>query len=99
MKKIKILFQGDSITDDNREIMGNGLGIGYVAFAAKKLTAENPDVEFEFINRGISGNETKDLLARLEDDFISVDPDILSILVGINDVWHYAEKGSQLPHE
>jgi len=99
MKKIKILFQGDSITDDNRDRLGDGLGIGYVAFAAKMLTQKYPDIDFEFINRGISGNETGDLLSRLETDFIEISPDIVSILIGINDVWHYAEKNESLPNE
>lgn len=99
MKKIKILFQGDSITDDNREEMGDGLGIGYVWFVARMLPQKYPDIEFEFVNRGVSGNETKDLLDRLDADFIEVSPDIVSILVGVNDVWHYAEKNEILPNE
>ena len=98
MKKIRILFQGDSITDDNRETLGeNGLGIGYVAFTAKMLALNYPDINFEFVNRGVSGNETRDLLNRLETDFIDIDPDIVSILVGINDVWHYSQKNERLP--
>lgn len=99
MKKLKILFQGDSITDDNRERTRSGLGLGYARFAADMLRNKYPDVEFEFVNRGVSGNKTADLLARVEDDIIKVDPDIISILIGINDVWHYAEEKNWLPNE
>ena len=55
------------------------------------LTDSYPDVTFEFINRGISGNRTEQLLARLDKDLIELQPDIVSILIGINDVWHRYE--------
>lgn len=93
MKKVKLLFQGDSITDAgrNREDI-HDLGRGYPKYAAEFLKAKNPDVEFEFIDLGISGNQTKDLVARLDKDFIDIQPDVVSIMIGINDVWHYAGK-------
>lgn len=91
MKKIKLLFQGDSITDAgrNREDC-HDLGEGYPKYAAKYLREKYPDVEFEFIDLGISGNQTVHLVERLQSDFIDVQPDIVSILIGINDVWHYS---------
>lgn len=93
--KIKLLFQGDSITDAGRSFEDpHLLGGGYVKYAAQNLQKAYPDVEFEFINLGISGNQTKDLVARLDSDFIDVQPDIISILIGINDVWHHAEDRS-----
>ena len=94
MKRIKLLFQGDSITDAgrNRDDI-HDLGRGYPKYAAEFLKQQNPDTEFEFIDLGISGNQTKDLVARLESDFIDVQPDIVSVMIGINDVWHYAGKG------
>ena len=48
-----------------------------------------PDTEFEFVNLGISGNRTEHLVERLDADFIEVQPDIVSILIGVNDVWHH----------
>ncbi len=92
MKKIKLLFQGDSITDAsrNREDPHN-LGNGYPKYAAALLQEQHPEIEFDFINLGISGNQTKDLVARLQTDFIDVNPDIVSLMIGVNDVWHYAE--------
>ncbi|MBE6808449.1 MAG: GDSL family lipase [Ruminococcaceae bacterium] len=100
MKKIKLLFQGDSITDAGRNY-GNihDLGGGYPKYAAKLLVEKFPDVEFEFIDLGISGNQTKDLVARLQKDFIDIQPDIVSILIGINDVWHHAADKSWIPDE
>lgn len=94
MKKIKLLFQGDSITDWRRNKEDyHDLGKGYAKYAAELLKIQHPDVEFEFIDLGIGGHETKDLESRLQQDFIDIQPDIVSILVGINDVFHYAEKG------
>lgn len=96
--KIKLLFQGDSITDAGRSYEDpHLLGDGYVKYAAANLQAAYPDVEFEFINLGVGGNQTLSLVNRLERDFISVQPDIVSILIGINDVWHHAEDRSWIP--
>ena len=97
---IKLLFQGDSITDAgrNREDI-HDLGGGYPKYAAKFLKEKYPDTEFEFIDLGISGNQTKDLVARLEEDFVDIQPDIVSILIGINDVWHHAGEQDWIPNE
>ena len=92
MKKIKILFQGDSITDADRDRSDcHNMGYGYANFVVQKLTAKYPDVDFEFINLGLSGNRTDQLFDRLTPDCVELDPDIVSILIGINDVWHRYE--------
>lgn len=84
----RILFQGDSITDAERSRENDGnRGIGYATLVTAFLGAERPS-EFEFINRGISGNRVIDLLARVKSDIINLKPDYLSILIGVNDVWH-----------
>ena len=89
---MKILFQGDSITDAGRDRSDyHNLGEGYPFYAAKYIAEEMPDTEFEFIDLGISGNQTIDLVNRLQSDFIDIQPDIVSILLGINDIWHTAE--------
>lgn len=97
---MKILFQGDSITDAgrNREDI-HDLGHGYPLYAAAEMRARHPETAFEFIDLGISGNQTKDLVARLESDFIDIQPDIVSIMIGINDTWHHAGDRSWIPHE
>lgn len=84
----RILFQGDSITDVGRSReYENDLGQGYPHLVGGSLGLERPN-EFEFIDKGISGNRVIDLLARVKCDFINLKPDYLSILIGINDVWH-----------
>lgn len=92
MKKIKILFQGDSITDAGRDRRNYyNLGFGYPKYAAEKLVAKYPDVDFEFINLGISGTRTGQLFDRFTPDCINIGADIVSILIGINDIWHRYE--------
>ena len=79
-----ILFQGDSITDCSR---GSGLGTGYPLLTTAHLGFENPG-EYAFYNRGISGNRIVDVYARIKADIINLKPDYMSILIGVNDVWH-----------
>lgn len=89
---MKILFQGDSITDMGRDRSDpHDLGAGYPKYAAKYIREAFPDKEFEFIDLGISGDQTADLVKRLKTDFIDVGADIVSILIGINDTWHRAD--------
>ena len=86
---MKILFQGDSITDCGRDKRNyHDLGPGYPKYAAEGIAAAYPDVDFEFINFGIGGNRTCQLFDRLYEDGIAFQPDIISILIGVNDVWH-----------
>ena len=89
MKKIKLVFQGDSITDAGRDRRNyHHLGNGYPKYAAQFITEANHDIEFEFINFGISGNRTCELFDRLYVDGLAFQPDVISILIGINDIWH-----------
>jgi len=89
-----ILFQGDSITDAGRNKRGTrandagALGRGYAFLAACQLLAENPDVELQIYNRGISGNKVFQLADRWDKDCVDLKPDIVSILIGVNDIWH-----------
>ena len=86
---MRIVFQGDSITDAGRDKRNyHELGAGYPKFAAENIRADFPQTDFEFINFGISGNRTDQLFDRLHPDAIAFNPDIISILIGINDVWH-----------
>ncbi len=85
---IKFLFQGDSITDADR-IRDNdkNYGYGYPNLFAAEIGKAFPG-EYSFINKGISGNRIVDLYARIKQDIINLNPDIMSILIGVNDVWH-----------
>ena len=97
---MKILFQGDSITDANRNRSNiHDLGQGYAKFAAPLIEAAMPDTDFEFIDLGISGNRSDDLLARSTSDIVEIDPDVISILIGINDVWHRHSSGREMSDE
>ncbi len=85
---MKIVFFGDSVTDCNRVYDDpTNIGDGYVKYTADGLSQAFEGMEFEFINRGISGNRTCDLLARMDKDVIAEQPDIVTILIGVNDTW------------
>ncbi len=89
---MKVLFQGDSITDACRDRSDpHELGQGYPKYAAKYIKEAMPDTDFEFLNLGISGDQTANLVARLQSDFIDIGADVVSILIGVNDTWHRAE--------
>lgn len=84
----RILFQGDSITDCGRARENDAhVGTGYALLVKSQLGFENPG-EYEFYNRGISGNRIVDLYARIKADIINLAPNYISILIGVNDVWH-----------
>jgi len=90
---MKILFIGDSITDCARyKDQDASLGQGYVLMTAGQLMQTYPEKDIEVINKGISGNKVTDLLARFKRDCINYQPDIVSIFVGINDVWHESNR-------
>lgn len=83
-----ILFQGDSITDVGwREDSKNHLGCGYPYFVTQTLNNEYAHLGTTTINRGISGNRSRDLVARWTEDCVDLKPDYLSILIGVNDTW------------
>lgn len=90
-----VLFQGDSITDagrardrrDNANDAG-ALGRGYAFLAACQLLAAHPQKKLKFYNRGISGNKVYQLAERWQTDCLDLKPDVLTILIGVNDIWH-----------
>ena len=82
------LFQGDSITDASRDDDNDdSLGCGYAFLLASDLLKNKKD-EFRFINRGNSGDRITDVYARIKEDIINLKPDMMSILIGVNDVSH-----------
>ena len=88
-----ILFQGDSITDGRRNRESNEsntldhLGNGYTLFASTQLLKTHADKQLKIYNRGISGNKVFQLRERWEPDTLAFSPDVLSILIGVNDFW------------
>ena len=88
MENKVILFQGDSITDCNRDRnKPEECGKGYPLLATAYLKGNYPG-KYTCYNRGISGNRIVDLHARIRKDMINLQPDYISILIGVNDVWH-----------
>jgi lysophospholipase L1-like esterase len=90
-----ILFQGDSITDMGRSReQGDkpndpaGLGSGYASIAAAELLVDRPGDGLQIFNRGISGNKVFQLADRWQTDCLDLKPNVLSILIGVNDFWH-----------
>jgi lysophospholipase L1-like esterase len=89
-----ILFQGDSITDAgrNKEDMGfnsaRPLGTGYAMLTAARLLEEFAPLNLKIYNKGISGNKVYQLAERWDKDCLDLKPDVLSILIGVNDFWH-----------
>lgn len=90
-----ILFQGDSITDAgrSREQAANAnnqaaLGTGYAWMAAAELLVDRPKAGLKIFNRGISGNKVYQLAERWQPDCLDLKPTLLSILIGVNDIWH-----------
>lgn len=97
---MKILFQGDSITDAGRNRADiHDLGHGYPLYTAKAIREAFPDRDFEFIDLGISGNRAENLRDRWTEDAVNIQPDVISILIGINDTWHRAAEKNWMPHE
>ena len=94
MKGQSILFQGDSITDAGRNKEDNGfnnarvLGTGYAMLAGAALLEKYASLELKVYNKGISGNKVFQLADRWDKDCLDIKPDVLTILIGVNDIWH-----------
>lgn len=84
LKNKKILFQGDSVTDCDRSRNDDSyIGFGYPSYIKEALS----DSGCTLVNRAVSGERVSDVLARIEKDIFDVNPDVFSILIGVNDTW------------
>ena len=98
-KGTTILFQGDSITDAGRNRSSyyanntSGMGNGYVYQIVAELLAHHPDDQLKCYNRGISGNKVYQLAGRWREDCLQLKPQVLSLLIGVNDFWHTVSSG------
>ena len=92
-----VVFQGDSVTDCGRNRKHTGpndsgaFGDGFPYHIASRLLAIRPSSAYKFYNRGISGNRVPDLEESWQKDALDLKPDLLSILIGVNDLWHKLE--------
>lgn len=92
-----ILFQGDSITDAIRcRENDHYRGSGYATLVSAQLMQRMPGA-VRCVNRGVSGDRVVDILARMKRDILDVKPDVISLLIGVNDVWHELIDGSGVP--
>lgn len=93
-----ILFQGDSITDSGRNFKDNqynspsALGFGYPLHTAADILWKYAEKSPRIYNKGVSGNKVFQLRDRWEEDCYAINPDVLSILIGVNDYWHAFNK-------
>jgi lysophospholipase L1-like esterase len=94
-----LLFQGDSITDAGRSRVSvgpnspDGMGFGYPRLVMDRLLENLPGHYLQFYNRGVSGNRVQDLARRWPTDTMRLLPDLISILIGVNDTWNYIYLG------
>lgn len=97
---VTVLFQGDSITDAGRDIFDiNDLGSGYPFLIAEAFNSKFPMKNVVFLNRGVSGNTVSELRLRWQKDCLDLKPNVVSILIGVNDVlgkffWQNYEQGN-----
>ena len=95
----RILFQGDSITDAGRDRADPlGLGNGYVAIIKGLLQSLRPELNATLLNRAVSGDRSTELLQRWDADCLALKPDVLSIKIGVNDVWRMAGEWNGQKH-
>lgn len=95
-KKSTLLFLGDCITGGDRNIDDpNDLGQGYVA----RINDTIKNYRVKVINKGVDESRTIDLLNRYEDDILASNPDVVTIYIGMNDVWHHYSKGIETTNE
>ena len=88
-----VLFQGDSVTDCGRSRDNDALlGGGYAGMVASQFSAAHPEMNVRFLNRGISGNRSRDLVARWQDDCVALKPDWVYVMIGINDTWRRLDR-------
>ena len=96
--KDTVVFLGASVTDCGRNPSGEGsfssnpYGNGYVNMFISAFRVDHPDWNVRFINKGISGNRSRDMLERLKTDVLEYKPDVVTILAGINDVWRFFDE-------
>lgn len=92
-----ILFQGDSVTAADRVINNeDDLGNGYAKIIADEINRRKPD-EYNFINRGISGDTSACIYARMGTDILNIKPDYMTLLVGFNDISHLLTDNDGIP--
>lgn len=92
--KDRILFIGDSITDCGRDYQNEyDLGNGFTHLAGSLMMGKYPHLDLAVYNRGLNGDKLSDMSARWSKDCLAVQPDSVTILIGVNDIWHKRSMG------
>lgn len=98
-----VLFQGDSVTDCGRDrSLSEGIesmGAGYPRIFKQIYDTLFPENKVKFVNKGVSGDKTCNLLERYDEDFKNIDPDFISIMIGINNTWRNFDSGENFTAE
>lgn len=93
----RILFIGDSITDSGRDYDNEyDLGQGFAHIAGSMILGKYPELNLQVLNRGVNGNRLSDLASRWQRDCLDLKPDSVTLLIGVNDIWHNRTAGRQL---
>ena len=87
-----IVFAGDSITDGDKNTTWDGIGNGYVRLVRDALAAFFPQIGCRVFNAGVSGDNSRDLLARWEKDVDAKNPSVVFCLIGANDIWRHFDR-------
>jgi len=96
--KQTIVFTGDSITDTGRALPAYApFGYGYVNFVANMLLAKYPRLDLNILNTGISGNTVRNLKPRWRKDCLDHQPSVISLMIGVNDLWRQHVEPERLP--
>jgi len=102
-KNYTVVLQGDSVTDSERGLThtepNKYMGLGYASLVCARLLSTYPEADVQVYNRGVGGDRIVNLYARWKQDALNLNPDLLSILIGVNDTWHEfdCQNGVELP--
>ena len=83
----KVVMIGDSITDAGRRDLAPPWGAGYMTLVRSFVTALRPELDLTWVNKGIGGDTVRHLAERWVGDVLDQKPDVLTVMIGINDVW------------
>lgn len=83
----KVVMAGDSITDAGRRDLDPPYGTGYMTLVRSFVTASHPELHLTWENRGVGGDTVRHLAERWVHDVLDEKPDVLTVMIGINDVW------------